>query len=213
MKRCSRWVKLLLMVCAVAVLASATHTSTLAFMTDTSNTLRNSFRVEYQPAKDITVPVIINKTIRNTGSRSMDPGGFEFRLVNMETMESCTATTSKEGWAVLNLHFSASDAGKTYHYRLYEVNGGRKYVTYDKTMYDLSITLTLSAAHELSALLEMNGESVPRLLATFENQYCVPAPLPNTGDEAPLLLWALLMLFSGAGLVILRKNKGFFRRP
>ena len=211
MKRCSLLVKLALLICAAMTVVTATHTS-LAYITAKSNTLHNSFRVEYLPPQDITVPVVIQKSMLNLSEDNVGPGGFDFHLINTNTGETLTATSSDDGRASMLLTFTADDVGKTYHYRLYELNSGREHVTYDDTVYDISITLVLNEMHEMSAQLKVNGQPVPEIAVDYENQYYVTHPLPDTGDHAPLLLWTVMLMISGTGLFVLVRKEAIFRR-
>ena len=211
MKRCSLWVKLALLVCAAITVVSASHTS-LAYITARSNILHNSFRVEYLPPQDISVPVMIQKSMVNLTEEEVGPDGFEFHLVNADTGATATAKSADNGLATMYLSFTADDVGKTYRYRLYELNTGRENVTYDDTVYDISIRLVLNEMHEMTAVLTVNGQPVTEIIVEYENQYYVTTPLPDTGDHAHLMLWTVMLVVSGAGLVLLGKNRTIFRR-
>lgn len=211
MKRRSLRIKLALLLCAAITIVSAA-TPSLAYIAARSNTLRNSFRVEYLPPQDIQVPVMIQKSMINLSDEDVGPGGFAFRLTNTDTGESKVALTSAEGWATMYLPFTAEDVGKTYYYRLNELNNKRENVIYDETVYDISITLLLNEMHEMSAELTLDGQPVAEIVAEYENKYYVPIPLPDTGDQAHPLLWMAMLILSITGLIILRKNRTIFRR-
>lgn len=201
MKRCSLLVKLALLLC-VAITIVFAPPSSLAYMAASSNTLHNSFRVVYLPPQDFSVPVQIQKSIINLGKDGIGPGGFEFQLLNVDTGEVTAATTAGDGRATINLPFTAEDVGKTYHYSLYEMNTGRKHVSYDEKIYNISITPVLNEVHELSAELVMDGTPVTEITAKFANKYYVPIPLPDTGDHSHPLLWLAMLVFSSAGLAL-----------
>ena len=211
MKRCSLWLKLALLICAAITVVSASHTS-LAYITAGSNTLLNSFRAVYLPPQDISVPVTIRKSMLNLTEEGIGPGGFEFSLINADTGAAVTAVSAENGFATINLTFTADDAGKTYRYRLCELNTGRENVIYDNTVYDIIIRLVYNEIHELSALLTVNGQPVTEIIAEYENQYYIPTPLPDTGDHANPLLWAVMLAVSGTGLALLNKKETIFRR-
>lgn len=205
MKRTGLWIKLALLLC-VAVTVVFAPSSSLAYITANSNTLRNSFRVVYLPPQDISVPLTIHKTMVNLSSREIGPGGFEFQLLNVNTQETVSAISSGDGLAVIHLPFTAEDVGRIQHYRLYEVNTGLENVTYDDTVYTISLTPVLNEAHELTVEMTMNGVPVSQIVAKFENKYCVPIPLPDTGDHARLALWLAMLVGSGAGLIVMRRK-------
>lgn len=206
MKRCGLLLKLAMLVCVAITIVSAPPSS-LAYIAANSNTVHNSFRVVYLPPQDISVPVKIQKSIANLSKKEIGPGGFDFDLLNVNTGEVTTATTSEDGRAVIYLPFAAEDVGKTYRYRLYELNTGREHVTYDETVYDISITLVLNDMHEISADIVMDGRPVTEIAAEFTNKYYVPVPLPDTGDPNHPVLWTAMLILSGAGLAIIGKKR------
>jgi len=167
MKRYSLRIILPLLFCAVIVMASATPSS-LAYLVARSNTLHNTFRIPYippeelpeeQPPEDIRVPVRVQKSMVNFSEQEIGLGGFEFHLIDAETGEIRVMTSDEEGRAALDMTFTAADVGKTYHYRLGEVNTGRENVIYDGTIYDISITLVLSEQREIVAEIMIDGRS------------------------------------------------------
>ena len=211
MKRTGLWIKLALLVCVAVAIVSAPPSS-LAYMAASSNTLHNTFRVVYLPPQDIIVPVRIQKSMVNLSDEEIGPGGFDFHLVNADTQETIVATSADDGSASMNLTFTADDVGKTYHYRLYELNTGRENITYDETVYDISISLVLNERYEMSAVLALNDAPVTEIVAEYENKYYVPVPLPDTGDPARLMLWTAMLILSGAGLIVMKRSKNIFRR-
>ena len=212
MKRFGLLGKLALLVCTAIAVAVAAQ-PTLAYITARSNTLNNSFRVVYLPPQELRVPIAIEKTVVNLGGEEIGPGGFAFSLTNMDTGEAVTATTAGDGRAAMELTFTAGDVGKTYRYRLCEVDTGREHVIYDDTVYEIGISLALNELHELSAQLTLDGKRVTSIVAAYENRYAAPHSLPDTGDHTHLLLWTAMLLFSGAGLIVLKKNRAAYRRP
>lgn len=201
MKKRWPWLMLALLLCVVTAVAAASR-FTLAYIAANSNTVRNSFRVEYLPPQDITVPVSVHKTVLQSGDEEISPAGFSFRLMNLDTGEVLSMTSFTDGWATVQLPFTAGDVGKTYRYRLFEVDTGREHIIYDDTVYDISISLALDETYEMSAGLTLNGEAVTQLVAEFVNTY-EDITLPDTGDYAQPLLWLALLSLSGAGLALL----------
>ncbi len=211
MKRFGLFVKLALICCAV-IAAFTAPSPTLAYITAESNTVNNSFRVEYLPPQDISVPVTVHKTVLNFTEEEIGPGGFEFYLINSETGDAVTATTADDGWVTVYLPFTAEDVGKTFNYHLYELHTAQENMTFDETVYDIGITLVLNDMHEMSAVLTMDGVPVEAIVAEYENIYGEYAPWPDTGDEARPILWLMMVIVSGIGLVATCKNKAVFRR-
>lgn len=210
MKMRRLWLCMALLLCG-AVIAATALPSTVAYIADSANTVRNTFRVEYLPPKDITVPLRVHKTVECMGEDVIGPAGFSFRLENVDTGKAVTLSSQADGWATTSLTFTADDVGKTYHYRLLEINGGREFVTYDERVYDITIALRLNERHEMSALLTVDGAEVDALTAEFVNLYQV-MNIPDTGDSAQPILWLAMLMISAAGLAVLRRNERSFRR-
>lgn len=198
-----------LLLCGVA--AAFPVPGTLAYIVDQSNTVNNSFRVEYLPPQDVTVPVSVHKTVLCVGNDSISPAGFSFRLVNLETGAVTPMTSFTDGWATADLVFTADDAGKTYNYQLYEHNGGRAYVEYDDTVHYLTIELPVNEQHEMAPVITMDGELTAEAVAEFVNVYC-PVEIPDTGDHDQPVMWLALLLLSGTGLLMLCRKERRTRR-
>lgn len=210
MKMRRLWLCMALLLCG-AVIAATALPSTVAYIADSSNTVHNTFRVEYLPPKDITVPLRVHKTVECMGEERIGPAGFSFLLENMDTGETVTLTSQVDGWATTNLAFTADDVGKTYRYHLLEISGGREFVTYDDRVYDITVALRLNERHEMYALLTMDGIETDRLTAEFMNLYQVMA-IPDTGDSAQPILWLAMLIISVAGLITLRRDARSTRR-
>ena len=206
MKRFGLCKKLMLSVLAVVLVFSAAP-SAYAYILSSSNTVQNSFSAVYMPPEDITVPVMIRKNIVNLGMDEMGPGGFYFHLRNVDTGETVVTASLETGWAVIQLPFDMEDIGKTCRYSLCELNTGVENVTYDRTVYDIGISIDLNEENELYAVLTVDDAPVQEICVTFENEYFVPVAPPETGDDAQPLLWAAMMLSSALGLVVLKKKR------
>lgn len=207
MKNQKFWLVLASLLCAAAI-ATALPT-TLAYIIGSSNTVHNTFRVEYLPPQDVTVPVTLSKTLLCTGGEDISPEGFSFSLENKETGEITTLTTLADGLAAANLTYTADDVGKTFTYRLSEINDGRENVVYDKIAYEITVTIQLNEQHEITPVLLMDGEPVTEIMAEFLNVYDVEEipDVPDTGDHDQPLLCLWLLMISGAGLVLLSRKE------
>lgn len=208
----SRRLWLVLAVLLTVVTASAVVLpSTLAYITGRANTVHNTFRVEYLPPQSITVPVRVYKTVYSMGSEDMSPGGFSFRMVNLDTGDVTAMTSFTDGLATAELTFTADDVGKTYTYRLYELDGGREDMIYDDTLYDVTISLELDEQHEMVAVITMDGEPVQEIVAHFANYYNAN-DIPITGDQNQPTLWLAVLLLSCAALTLLCGKNAVGRR-
>ncbi|MBQ8288417.1 MAG: hypothetical protein IJX76_06565 [Clostridia bacterium] len=161
------------------------------------------FNNTFIPApEDITVGITVKKTVISTGDVTLSPKDFEFVLENVETGEKLTVKSDENGLADLNLLFTAEDAGKIYRYTLSEVIGETVGVTYDTTVYEIEIAITLSDDNRLIATVACDGEAVEDLVAEFENTFTAPAPVP-TGDDSNVMFHLMIAAISAAALVLL----------
>ena len=177
--------------------------------------------------EDIKVEIGVEKTVVNKGSEKIGPEGFEFVLENTETNEKLTVKTNEKGKANFILGYTEDDIGKTYTYKLTEVNGGKANVSYSTAEYTVTVAISLSEENQLVATLICNDKEVTEVVAEFENIYdYTPTPTPTptpepepepkpepkpepepeypdspqTGDNTNLHLWFALLFVSGGGI-------------
>ena len=155
----------------------------------------------------------MQKTVKNTTSKTIGPEGFNFLVEQTGSTQPWTITSDADGKAQLDLTYTHEDLGKTYTYTVSEINDGREGVLYSEQTYELTVTITLDEENNiLVPKLTNGGESVNKWETAFENTYTHKEPLtPPTGDETPLLMWSILMAASGIAIVVLvvtgRKKK------
>ena len=158
--------------------------------------------------EDITVDIGVAKTVVNKGSEKIGPDGFEFVLEDTATNEKRNVKSDIDGNAKFTLGYTEDGIGKTYTYKLTEVNDGRANVSYSTAEYTITVAIELNANNELVATLTKNGKNVTEVVAEFENVYdYTPVPpnpeypdSPQTGDTTNLHLWFALLFVSGGGL-------------
>ena len=148
--------------------------------------------------EDVSTTVTVNKTVKNIGANTIGPDGFTFRLTDATGAQQ-ELVTDKDGKAVFSLTFTEEDIGKTYTYQLTEVNDGKKNVTYSTAVYNISITVSLSADNKLVLTTTSNDTQVDQVVAAFENTYNPPST-PVTGDNMNLHLWFGLLTVSALAL-------------
>lgn len=164
----------------------------------------NTFVPATPTPEDITVNVEVNKTVENMGASAIGPEGFQFVLEDVATGEKLMLQTSSDGKVIFDLDFTAGDVGRTYTYKLFEVNTGVKGVTYDATVHEISISISLGEDGQLDAMLKLNGSATDSLVTAFENIYEVENPVePPTGDMENGGFWFIMMMISGAACVAL----------
>ncbi len=159
---------------------------------------------------DITVDISVNKKVENKGSELITAEGFEFLLEKLGTEEKQSAKSDVNGIAGFTLSFTEDDIGKTYTYKLTEVNDGRANVTYSTAEYVIKVTVSLTADNKLSASITQNDVAVEKVSAEFVNEYDytpdipdIPddPDIPNTGDGIFGSIWLTLVLVCGAFVV------------
>jgi pilin isopeptide linkage protein len=156
---------------------------------------------------DVTVDIEIVKTVVNKGTAEIGPEGFEFLLDDLaDETDEMTAVTDEEGNAKFTLTFTEDDIGKTFNYKLTEIDGGKHGVEYSKAEYNIAIEITLDEeTNTLAANIIQNDTETENVVAEFENIYEVDIPKP--GDDTDLTLWMIMMLVSGAALTLFVRDK------
>ena len=181
-------------------------------------TVNVTFNNTYNPPEiptpeNITLDVLVDKTVRCSGDSKIGPEGFLFLLENLDNDAlNQVLKTDAEGNALHQLTFTAEDLGKTFHYRLTEVNDNKEGVTYSTAEYLIDITISLDEQNNLlKADITINGEASGNIVATFVNEYEKPDISAPTGDTAEPILLIGLMVLSAAGILIIllggRKRK------
>lgn len=192
---------LLLMVGAMIALPG-----TVAYITAKSNTISNTFTAPHFTPDAASVKVQIKKIVHNVGSERMNPKGFQFELLG-DNHEKFVLTADYHGNAEIILPYEEADIGKTFTYKVYEINDRRADVIYDRTVYELTIDVQLDEVNNaVKTVVKVNGE-MARPVFTFENTYSADSAVPMTGDSMNLSLCIGLMLISAAGMLLLGRRK------
>lgn len=199
-----RALNLLALLLSVALVVALTASGTLAYMTKETPRLVNTFTADPSVIPSTaTVPVQVTKTVRSTGKDSISPQGFSFLLENLDTGETLTITTDEKGQAAANLVITGTES---YRFRLSEIDTGVERVTYSTVVYEIDITPLVDAQGTIVPRIGINGNPASEINVAFENLYD-SGKIPDTGDHVPMLLYALLLLASTAGLVISRRRQ------
>ncbi len=156
---------------------------------------------------DLTVDLGVEKIVQNKGTESIGPEGFRFQLENRANGEKLTAESNEAGRAGFRLVYTDADAGKTFAYKLTEVNDGRENVKYSQAEYLIEIAVSLSEDNKLVASVSVDETPVDTVLCQFVNEYGdsvepPPGP-PDTSDSSMLFMWAAILFISGTGMVFL----------
>lgn len=160
------------------------------------------FNNAYSIPKDMTICITANKIIKSSGSKTIGPENFSFLLEG--NSKKLTAKSGKDGKAFFNLDFGYQDIGKTYKYKVSEINDLKKNVTYSTAVYDLAVTISLGDDNNLIAEIVVNGKAYTHTSIIFENIYESKLDTPITGDSShdALRLAVLLFVLSSAAIII-----------
>lgn len=148
---------------------------------------------------DVTKNITVAKTVKNLGSETIGPEGFEFVLENVTKVTRQSLKTDKDGAAKFTLTFNEDDIGNTYEYKLYEVNDGREYVTYSDVVRTVFAKVALNDKNEIVVEFTENNQEVKNTTFDFENSYNPPVKSPTTGDARGINLWLALFFVSSLG--------------
>ncbi len=159
--------------------------------------------------KDISVALNIQKILTNNSKREMGLDGFDFNLVGEG--QNLFAKSDKDGKAGFNLVFTADDIGKTFNYKLSEVKGDIKGMTYSNIVYEISITIEVDEDGVLKAIYNNNPEPVDAVDFEFTNVYDGDPDVPVTGEKANPFMWIMMFVFAlislGAVLTVTVRSK------
>ena len=145
----------------------------------------------------------------------LEDGQFTFELRDRNDKVVSKAKNNENGQVVFET-IEFKKAG-TYKYKISEVNDEQKNVTYDKTVYGVTITVTDDGEGSLLAEVEYEGGKAP----VFTNKYTKPAQPAKpeepkgptgvkTGDTAPVTVMLIVMMAALA--VIMAMAVTFVRR-
>ncbi len=182
-----------------------------------ATTFNNIFKPVTPPVKDpksIDVIVNIDKIVKNINKSKTTPEGFEFVLKDTLTNKELKALSNSNGDAFIQLSFDKDDIDKTFKYSLYEVNDGRKGVTYDKDRHMIEITITLDKENnKLVPKFVVDGKKVDKLEFVFENTYKkITGISPETSDRNTPDFWFITMILSAISSIMLAvMEKRYFK--
>ncbi len=124
---------------------------------------------------DVSVDIIADKTVVNKGTEEITPEGFKFILQNTDTNETVTALSDADGKVKFVLDYDEADIGKTYTYKLSEVNDGRENVEYSTEEYVFTVTVGYDSG-VITAVLSQDNSAVDKITAEFVNEYDYTPP-------------------------------------
>ena len=153
----------------------------------------------------VEVQIRVDKTVENTGTKKINAKGFAFLLQKDGTHDKWEVKSDGAGQASFKLAFTKKDIGKTYTYRLSETNTGKKGVTYDKKVYEITVTVSYNEQNNtIVTAVKVDGKQTAKPAVAFKNIYYIPpSDIPQTGDPNNVGFWAIMMAVSGTAFLAL----------
>ncbi len=114
--------------------------------------------------------VNVKKKLVNETDEQMGLDGFKFALKGDKNTDLITATDA-EGNAKFTLKFTAEDIGKTYTYKVTEIDTEIEGMVYSTEEYTIKVTISVDNNGNLLVNLEDNPVPVNTLIVEFTNTY------------------------------------------
>lgn len=177
---------------------------------DGSHTVNVLFNNSFTPPPPVegsaSASVTVKKTVKNVGTASLGPEGFEFVLENDVSGEKTELKTDKNGNAIFDLIYTENDIG-VHTYKLYEVNTAVQNVTYSDKVYDVTVSVAFDDNGELKAVVSVDGQMTDDPVVYFENVYDADVDVPPTGDTMLAAIVTMLISSILTMLVLTRKRR------
>lgn len=126
----------------------------------------------YAPEGSAEVIVNIKKSMDDQSGQKKTPAGFTFQITDSKgKVVAASQATTAAGETAMKLIFEASDAGKTFHYTVSEVNGGtsKNGLSYDSTKHTIKVTVEDNGDGTVSAIVNDSGSNT--VSCSFVNTY------------------------------------------
>ena len=193
---------------SVALVVGFMAPATLAYIANRTGSVVNTFDSPHFTPDDSSVLISLKKTVHSIGLTSIGPEGFQFLLEGKNNEERIVLITDQNGEAGVILPFSEADAGKTYIYRLSEINDARENVVYSDQEYEIAITVEVNTDNKVVASATLDGAPMKEIAVAYQNTYFGVVPPPPTGDsQYPVLYLAVVLLSGGAIAMLLKQRK------
>lgn len=171
---------------------------------------------------DVTVAVVtVQKTLDNRSDEEMGLAGFRFALEDLDTLDVVYATTDDSGIARFEMTFTSEDIGKTYTFKLTEVDTGIEDMTYSQSVYEIVVSIGQDPESGMLIIMVTRDGEETEENAEFVNVYepkeepTEPSDdpgNPKTGDSVHTSTWTIMMMLSivSALFVMILGKKGLF---
>lgn len=147
--------------------------------------------------------IYIQKKVINKTQPGVGLDGFAF-ILEQESGSTHTVTSNEAGTAGFQVSFGYQDVGKTYTFKVYEKRGNTPGMTYDGTVYTVTVKVELNPDGTIKTVI--NDVATNAIALEFTNTYEKPET-PVTGDDFPIIALGSLMFISAAAFVVLMFTK------
>lgn len=131
------------------------------------------FNNSYEAVKGVTVDLDIQK-IMEGGNHTLH--GFKFGLYDENGNVIESSVTDASGKAAFTINYTPDAAGKTFNYELKEINNGIHGITYDTTVYDVTVEIIDNYDGTTKASVDVSLGGAPYTdTVKFTNRY-TPEP-------------------------------------
>ena len=161
-----------------------------------------AFTNVYTEPADVAGKIFIQKSVVNKTEPGI--GLKDFTFVLSDGTNAVEAKSDEKGKAGFQITFTAADIGKTYEYKVSEKKGNTAGMTYDNTVYTVTVKVSLNEDGTLG--LTINDSITDSVTLNFTNTYEKPGT-PVTGDSFPIMLLGIMMLLSAAGIAMVLLTK------
>lgn len=190
------------LVLAVLLAIGLAVPATLAYITAHTDKIVNIFKPDYTQTADAFVDVNVQKTVTNLCEPPVGPEGFTFLITDIATEKAISLTSDEDGLARAALTYTKDDAGKTFTYRITEVNDKREHMVYDNKVYTVHVSLALNSDAQLIPTVMQDGLQVDTVNVKFANVHTTEVLPPDTGDDSTPVLYGIMMLLGVTGLAV-----------
>ncbi len=133
------------------------------------------FNNSYEAVKGATVNLDVQKRMDSAGG-THTLHGFKFGLYDEDGNVIESSATDASGKARFTINYTPDAAGKTFHYELKEINNGIRGITYDTTVYDVTVQIIDNYDGTTKATVDVSLGGAPYTdTVMFTNRY-TPEP-------------------------------------
>lgn len=153
--------------------ATSSNSGTVITNNGGSYKVETHFNNAYAALGTTTVSVDIEKKINNETGVDFSKAGFTFEIFRAEgsgeVSEGITNETDSAGLTSFPLNYGTDSIGKTYNYKVVEVDDGKEGVKYDKTVHAFSVTIVDNLDGTISAVI--GSQKATEYDLSFTNTY------------------------------------------